>query len=305
MADEWGTNNIQSFIPKQTTTGPDISQVRLPSPFTVVIVGASRGIGAGIATSYARAGATGLLLASRRISGLEATAAACRGLNPSARVEIASCDITSAADVEALAERARGLFHGRLDVVVVNAGFSGTFTTDLLATDPAEFAQAASVNYLGLFHCAKYLLPGLAGCAGGARAFVAVCSLAAGIVRGPIANAMYCVSKTAQMKLAEHVHEQFHAEGKGGVNVLTVHPGAVKSEMAEGAPDEFKDFLIDDVELCGRFCVWVTKDGEEGRRRWAWLSGRLVSATWDVEGLEAKREEVVKGNLLKLALTTS
>jgi NAD(P)-dependent dehydrogenase (short-subunit alcohol dehydrogenase family) len=298
--DDWGTNGLQTFVEKQTTDGPDASQVKLPSPFVVVVIGASRGIGAGIAESYAKAGATGIVLAARRMSGLETTAANCKKLNSSSQVEIVSCDITKASDVENLAKEIDRLF-GRLDVAVVNSGYGGTFATGLLGTDPWEFNNASNVNYVGTFHCAKYLLPILLATKDGARAFIAVGTLGAGVVRGPIANATYCVSKAAQVKLMEHVHEQFHSQG---INVVTVHPGAVKSEMAESAPPEFQPFLVDSPHLCGNFCVWLTKDGEEGREEKKWLSGRMVSATWDIDGLVAKKEEVVKGNLLKMSFTT-
>jgi NAD(P)-dependent dehydrogenase (short-subunit alcohol dehydrogenase family) len=298
--DDWGTNGLQTFVEKQTTTGPDASLVKLRSPFVVVVVGASRGIGAGVAESYAKAGATGIVLAARRMSGLETVAANCKKLSSSAQVEIVSCDITKPADVEGLAKEVDRLF-GRLDVAVVNAGFSGSFTTDLLATDPAEFANASNVNYVGTFLCAKYLIPNLLATADGARAFVAVGTLGAGVIRGPISNAMYCVSKAAQARLMEFVHEKFHDKG---INAFTVHPGAVKSEMAAGAPDEFQPFLNDSPDLCGNFIVWLTKDGEEGREDKKWMSGRLVSATWDIDGLVAKKDEVVKGDLLKLTFRT-
>jgi len=39
--------------------------------------------------------------------------------------------------------------------------------------------------------------------------------------------------------------------------------------------------------------VWLTI----GQR--AWLNGRYVSATWDVDELEAKRVEIVEGDELK------
>ena len=56
--------------------------------------------------------------------------------------------------------------------------------------------------------------------------------------------------------------------------------------------------LIDDVALCGAFCVWLTKikGGEQ------WLNGRFLSATWDVDELLAKTDEIVEKNLLKMRM---
>lgn len=48
------------------------------------------------------------------------------------------------------------------------------------------------------------------------------------IIRGAIANAKYCVSKLAQMRLLEMIHEQYHSEGLAS---YALHPGAVDTEM--------------------------------------------------------------------------
>jgi hypothetical protein len=55
--------------------------------------------------------------------------------------------------------------------------------------------------------------------------------------------------------------------------------------------------LTDDVGLCGGFLTWLTSERRE------WLSGRYLSATWDVEDLEKKRDEIVSRDLLKMRMT--
>jgi hypothetical protein len=59
--------------------------------------------------------------------------------------------------------------------------------------------------------------------------------------------------------------------------------------------------LTDDADLCGGVCVWLSRDAA----RFAWLNGRLVSATWDPEELLAKKEDVVMGDLLKFEARTT
>jgi NAD(P)-dependent dehydrogenase (short-subunit alcohol dehydrogenase family) len=293
---EWGMGNASAFIsnlhnePNDTI---DPSKVKLAQPFVVCIIGASGGIGAGIARTYAKAGASGIILVSRKASSLETTAAQCRELNEKARIESIVCDLVSAEAVSALAVEANNLFE-RLDVVIVNSGYSGPAITDLLQTDPSTFQTAINVNYVGTFHCIKYLVPLLLETKNGANAFIAVNSLASLILRGGIANAQYCVSKLAQLRLMEHLHEQHFRQG---LRSFSIHPGAVASEMAEGAPDFFKDALVDSPELCGAFCVWLTKDVAEKE----WLSGRLLSVNWDADELDSRKEEVVEKDLLKLA----
>ncbi|EME82575.1 uncharacterized protein MYCFIDRAFT_33889 [Pseudocercospora fijiensis CIRAD86] len=296
---DWGHKGL-STVTKTSHSHPnatlDATKVNLKSPFIVCVVGASRGIGAGIATSYAKAGCSGLILASRRISGLEETAAACKAINPELEIEIFGCDITDAEAVSSLAEKVKEKF-GRLDVVAVNSGYSGPVVLKITETDPATFAGVTNVNYVGTFHCAKYLIPILLSTRDGGKAFIGVSSFAAFLVRGPIANTQYCVSKTAQLKLLEHVHEQYHEEG---LSCYAVHPGAVLTESAEEtAPDVFRPYLIDSPELCGAMCVWLTKNGQEK----AWLSGRLISAKYDADELEARKDEIVAKDALKTRLT--
>ena len=273
----------------------DATKVKLSRPFVVCVVDASRGIGAGIAFSYAKAGASGLILASRRTSGLEDTAAKCKSFAPGIEVEIVSCDITSSESVVALAKTTKVRF-GRLDVVAVNSGYSGTVVLKVTETDPDTFQNAINVNYVGTFLCAKYLIPLLLATEGGAKAFIAVSSLAALLIRGEIANTQYCVSKAAQLKFMEHIHEQYAEEG---LSSFSVHPGAVPSEMADDtAPESFRKYLIDSPELCGAFIVSLTKDMSKS----AWMRGRLLSANWDIDELGSKKDEIMEKDLLKLKL---
>jgi NAD(P)-dependent dehydrogenase (short-subunit alcohol dehydrogenase family) len=299
MATNWGIGGLATFVPTSHSDiypAIDPTSMTLPKPCVVCVVGASRGIGAGIAQAYAKAGATGLVLASRRVSDLEATAASCTEIDAEAKIEIVECDIASDVSVSALADKIQALF-GRLDVVVVNSGVSGPVVLKLTDTDPATFQQTSDVNYVGFFLCAKFLIPILLGTKDGAKNFITVSSFAALIVRGPIANAQYCVSKLAQLKLMEHIHEQYRHEG---LLSWSVHPGAVNSEMAaETTPDVFKSYLTDSPELCGGVCTWLSKAGHDR----AWLCGRLLSAKYDVHELEAKRDEIVEQDLLKVKLS--
>ena len=296
----WGSKDLDNFVSKlhhAPYAAIDPAKVKLTSPYVVCIVGASRDIGTGIATSYAAAGASGLILASRRTSGLQATAAKCRTINPEVEIELVSCDITIEQDVVRLSETVQKRFNGRLDVVALNSGYSGPIKLKITETDSETFRNAVAVNYTGTFYVAKYLIPLLlASPSGSAKAFVGVSSFAAFLVRGPIANTQYTVAKAAQLKLLEHMHEQYSAESEGGLSVFAIHPGAVASEAAdEFAPKEFKSFLLDSADLCGATAVWLTKDREK-----RWLSGRLVSATWDVDELIAKERNIVDHDLLKL-----
>lgn len=53
---------------------------------------------------------------------------------------------------------------------------------------------------------------------------------------------------------------------------------------------------MDTPELAGDFVVWLTKERRE------WLSGRYVSCCWDVRELEARKQEIVDGDKLKVRM---
>ncbi|SPO06489.1 related to dehydrogenase/reductase SDR family member 7 precursor [Cephalotrichum gorgonifer] len=294
----WGTQGAGQFT---ATTYSDVhpaidpTQNQLPARLVVCVIGASRGIGAGIAAAYAKAGVGALVLAARRTSGLEETASVCRAINPRATVAVIPTDITSAQSVSDLAGRVQSQFN-RLDALAINSGYSGPCIVNLTDVDPITARQASEVNYLGTLFAAKYFIPLLLDNPDGAKIFIAVSSMASLIVRGPIANAQYCVSKMAQLKLMEHIHEKYSGQG---LSAYSVHPGAVASEMAlDNTPESFMEYLVDSPELCGAFCTWLTAGGDKMR----WLSGRLLSAKWDVAELELRQEEIASKDILKTKL---
>lgn len=298
------TAALNNFI--STRHGPTIPpnlalpDTPLPANFTILILGASEGIGEGIAYAYTRAGASTVILSARRLPNLERVKSAIHALSASARVEIFSCDIASAASVEALSLFVKGKV-GRLDCVVVNAAYAPPITLKTHLDQPPDIQRAFDVNCQGTFNATHYLIPVLLGSPSGARQFLAVGSMAGSIRRGHIANLGYCVSKMAQTRMVEHLHEQYGAQADGDLFALTIHPGAVMTDMARGnTPESFLPYLTDDAGLCGAFCVYVSKRVAGGQLRW--LSGRFVAANWDMDGLMAREKEIVDKDMLKFAI---
>ena len=212
------------------------SKATLSSPYTVCILGASRGIGAFIAYAYALAGASNIIIAARNLPSLEAVALKITILAPMATVVKVICDVSSAQSMAALAEKVKGEV-GRLDAVIVNAAYYGPMVTSITAGEPSDFRRVVDTNVLGTYHAAHFLIPLLLDTEGGAKAFVAISSLGAWMVGGEIAHTAACMSKLAQVRLVEMIDEEFKEQG---ILAVAIHPGFVATEMSEVVTEEWR-----------------------------------------------------------------
>ena len=136
--------------------GEDADEFRLDG-YVALVTGAGRGIGAGIAQAYARAGAD-LVLVARTAADLGAVAASVRTLGRTALVIPA--DLTDVSRVATIVERAAAE-HGRLDILVNNAG--GAMPAAYLDTTPQALDQAFHFNVAAPFELTKRAAPYLLG----------------------------------------------------------------------------------------------------------------------------------------------
>jgi NAD(P)-dependent dehydrogenase (short-subunit alcohol dehydrogenase family) len=228
-------DGFTSTTHSKPTPALDPSTNKLSTPLNVLIIGASRGIGAGIAYAFAQAGAAHLILAARASSSEELSAVATKAgqLNPSVPITSLPVDITSSSSVAQLAQNVKETM-GRLDVLILNSGYSGPVVLKIDSGNPQDFKDVFDVNVQGTYLVAHHFVPLLRE-SDGAKTFIAVNSFAALITSGHIANTAYCVSKLAQARLVEYIAEQY---GKEGVLTIAVHPGSVLTEMAaQTAPE--------------------------------------------------------------------
>ncbi len=116
-----------------------------------LVTGAASGFGAEIARTFAREGARVVLLDLNPV-GAHAVAAS---IGPDA-LAIAG-DVTSARDVASAIERTLAT-HGRLDIVVNNAGWTHR-NRPLLEVNEAEFDKVYAVNVKSIYHMTQAVVP--------------------------------------------------------------------------------------------------------------------------------------------------
>ena len=185
---------------------------------TIVITGASEGIGAELARALAAEGPN-LVLAARGLERLDRVAEACRARG--ARTLAAQADVTRDEDCRALIDTAVAHF-GAIDVLINNAGLSMHARFDEI-TDFSTFERLWRVNCLGTIQCTRHAYPWLKRQRG---LIVGVSSLAGRT--GVPARTVYCASKFAQSGFLEAL--RIEAE-EHGVEVLIAYPGVVATEI--------------------------------------------------------------------------
>ncbi|TPE52087.1 SDR family oxidoreductase [Amaricoccus solimangrovi] len=186
---------------------------------TIVITGASRGIGAAAAEAMAAEGASLLLLA-RSSQGLTALAEKLRA--GGARVEAMTCDVARYSQVEAAIGHAADWLGG-LDALINNAGMIDPIAP-LATGDPGEWSHHIDVNLKGIYHGMRAALPAMR-----ARGRGVIVNLSSGAARNPLEGwSAYCAGKAGVAMLTRCAH----LEMKGhGIRVFGLSPGTVATDM--------------------------------------------------------------------------
>lgn len=189
----------------------------MDKPTSILITGASSGLGAALAEAYAAPGVR-LALGGRDAARLEATAARCRAAG--AEVEVAAIDVVdreaTAAWIEA-SDRRRPL-----DLVIANAGVSGG--TGSGRETPEQVRHIFAINVDGVLNT---VLPALPPIVGRGRGQIALMASLAGY-RGLPGAPAYCASKAAVKVFGEALRGQLAANGVG---VSVICPGYVDTPM--------------------------------------------------------------------------
>ena len=215
----------------------------------ILIIGASRGIGLGLAKEFASRGWN--VVASERTRSEE--------LHDAGEIDIVTVDVTEPDSYLGLKNK---FGEGSLDAIIVNAGITGAAHQSAEDATDEEIAHVMQTNAYGPARVARALMPMVKD--GGT---VGVMSSRMGSIADSSGGfEFYRVSKVALNMLAKGIAEQ--QAGARDIEVLALHPGWVQTDMggpnAQITVEESCAGLADVVENAGgggfRF---VNYQGEE------------------------------------------
>src|SRR5258708_24853296 len=185
---------------------------------TVLVTGASRGMGRASALALAAAGAQVLVHYGRGANEAGGVVAEIR--KAGGRADAIATDLAAADGAGKLARQARSIVGDRLDILVANAGVLKAATIE--ETTVEDFDRLFAVNVRAPFFLVQHLLPIM--CQG--STIVLVSSLAAHASVGTLSA--YAATKGAIDTLVKHFAAAF---GPRGIRVNAIAPGVVETDM--------------------------------------------------------------------------
>ena len=238
-----------------------------------IVTGGSKGIGRGIATGFAEAGASVVIAARTEADVLSAAAEIAEATGQ--RVIGIACDVDSEEQRHALLDHCMQEF-GRLDILVNNAG--GSKPNNPLKTSAQEFAESLNWNVVPAFDLSKTAVPLMCQNDGGNIINI---SSAAAHIRQP-GYSSYGTAKAAMSHLTRLLGQDFAPQ----VRVNAIEPGAIVTAALEGfLTAELKQGMmnstpmnrfgtIEDVAACALFLASPAA---------SWITGKIIELDGGME----------------------
>jgi 3-oxoacyl-[acyl-carrier protein] reductase len=203
----------------------------------VLVTGATKGIGLGVATGLAEAGAKVLLNYRRDAEQAKEALGQVRQYQPDA--ELVQADVAQAAEVDKMFRQIRA-DHGRLDGLVSNAGIANDGYALMMGEQ--KWRTVVDTNLTGSFLVCRAAARVMASQRSGS--IVAVASTSG--VNAPEGQANYAASKAGLLALVRVLAKEL---GGYGVRVNAVLPGFVDTAMTRSMPQSQLKAFVDRVPL--------------------------------------------------------
>ncbi len=227
---------------------------------TVLITGASRGIGKSLAHAFAREGAN-LVLTARTHADLEKVASEIRQEHGVGVLPVAG-DVSDEDHAKAAIESALNEFK-QINVLINNAAISGM--RPIYGLQKASWEKTIAVNLTGTFLFTKHVWKPMKSQGGGAIINIA----STGGQKGFPLLAAYCASKWGQIGFSKTAAE----EGKpDNIRVNVVAPGKADTDIrAQVKEDKTKMLTASD---CNGVCLFLASDDAK------WITGEVIAVEW-------------------------
>jgi short-subunit dehydrogenase len=199
---------------------------------TVLITGASRGLGRTLAFAFAKAGVREVFAGARKPEDLERLKRDAAVIGAS--ITPIKLDVTIESDVEATTKL------GSVDILINNAGVAGYGNPVSMTFDAA--IEEMNVNYFGALRMTRALAPAMIERGEGMIVNVAT---AFAKINLPIVGT-YCASKAALLSLGQALRAYL---GDKAVHVMTVMPTTIDTDMSKGAnvPKMTTEFVAGEI----------------------------------------------------------
>jgi NAD(P)-dependent dehydrogenase (short-subunit alcohol dehydrogenase family) len=210
----------------------------------VLVTGASRGLGRGVAEALARDGLDVAIHFGSNRAAADETLAACRKLaaRKDQKLAVVGGDVASADDRRRIVDETLAAL-GRIDALVNNAGMAPRARADITEATEESFDELIAVNLKGPYFLSQAVArhwlerPGDARLPGG-RKLVFISSISASLASTNRGD--YCVSKAGLAMAAKLWAVRLAAEG---VQVFELRPGVMATDMTAGVKEKY-DRLI-------------------------------------------------------------
>jgi short-subunit dehydrogenase len=258
---------------------------------TVIITGASSGIGKALAYEFAKNNYD-LSICARRVELLNEVAADITN-KTGVDVLVSKTDVSKEEDCRALIENTVERF-GKIDVLINNAGISQRALFDELDLD--DYRKIIDINYWGTVMCTKFALPYLLKSKG---SVVAISSIS-GFSPLP-GRTGYCSSKYAIHGFLESLRIE---NLKRGLHVMIVAPGFTASEIREkavvaGGGQQGKSPRNEKKMMTPEYVAKKVMRGVRIKKRTIILSPLGIAAVWFTRVLPELADRLVYNHMKK------